>query len=40
MWPQFGNSGISMREDIINSILLGFDQKNHFFWGDVLVQAQ
>ena len=31
MWPRFGNSSISMREVIIASILLRFDQKNHFF---------
>ena len=31
MWLKFGNSSISMREVIITSILLGFDQKNRFF---------
>ena len=31
MWPKFGNSSISRREAIINSMLQGFDQKNHFF---------
>ena len=31
MWPKLGNSGISMREVVITSILEGFDQKNHFF---------
>ena len=40
MWSKFGNSSISMREVIIISILLGFDQKNHFFWGVVLVHVQ
>ena len=40
MWPKFGNSGISMREVIIISILNRFDQKNRFFWGMVLVQVQ
>ena len=39
MWPKFGNSSISVREVIITSILSGFDQKNFFFWGVVLVQA-
>ena len=37
MWPKFGNCSISMREVIISSILKGFDLKNHFFWGVVLV---
>ena len=32
------NSSISLREVIIASILKGFDQKNRFFWGVVLVQ--
>ena len=40
MWPKFGNCSISMREVIATSILYGFDQKNHFFWGVVLVQIQ
>ena len=40
MWPRFGNSSISMREVIIASILLRFDQKNHFFWQVALVQVQ
>ena len=40
MWPKFGNSSISMREVITISILKGFDQKNRFFWGVVLVQVQ
>ena len=40
MWPKFGNSTISVREVIITSILWGFDQKNRFFWGVVLVRAQ
>ena len=31
VWPKSRNSSISMREVIIISILLGFDQKNHFF---------
>ena len=39
-WPKFGNSSICIREVIITSILLGFDQKNRFFWGVVLVQIQ
>ena len=33
MWPKFRNSGISMREVILNWILSGFNQKNNFFWG-------
>ena len=37
MWPKFGNCSISMREVIITSILKGFDLKNCFFWGVVLV---
>ena len=40
MWPKFGNSSISMRQVITTSILQGFDQKNRFFWGVVLVQVQ
>ena len=40
MWPKFGNSSISVREVIITSILQGFDQKKHFFWGRVLVLVQ
>ena len=41
MWPKFGKSNISIREVIITLILLwGFDQKNNFFWGDVLIQGQ
>ena len=36
MWPKFGNSSISMREVIMNSILKGFYQKNHFFEGSSL----
>ena len=40
IWPKFGNSNISVREVIITSILWGFDQKNRFFWGVVLVQVQ
>ena len=31
MWPKFGTSSITMKEVIIISILLGFDQKNYFF---------
>ena len=31
---------VVMREIIITSILYGFDQKNHFFWGVVLVEVQ
>ena len=37
IWPRFGNSSTSMREVIISSILQGSGQKNHFFWGVVLV---
>ena len=33
MWPNFGNSSISMREVLIISVLWGFDLKNHFFEG-------
>ena len=33
MWPNFGNSSVSMREVITTSILYEFDQKNHFFEG-------
>ena len=40
MWPKFGNSSVSMREVITTLILWGFDQKNCFFWGVVLVQVQ
>ena len=40
MWSKFGNCSITMRKVIITSILQGFDQKNHFFWGVVLVQVQ
>ena len=40
MWPKFGNSSVTVREVIITSVLQGFDQKNCFFWGVVLVQAQ
>ena len=40
MWPKFGNSSISMREVIITSNLLGFDQKNHFFRGVALDHVQ
>ena len=29
-----------MREVIITLILQGFDQKNHFSWGFVLIQGQ
>ena len=38
--PKFGNSSICIREVIITSILQGFEQKKHFFWGVVLVQDQ
>ena len=38
--PKFGNSRICIREVIITSILQGFDQKNRFFWGVVLVQVE
>ena len=31
MWPKFGNTSVCIREVIITSILLGFDQKNRFF---------
>ena len=40
MWPKFGNSRISMRRIIIISILQGFDQKSHIFWGAALVQVR
>ena len=40
MWSKFGNCSISMREVITTSIFKEFDQKNHFFWGVVLVQVQ
>ena len=40
MWPKFANSSISMREVFTTSILWGFDQKNGFFYGVVLVQVQ
>ena len=40
MWPKFCNSSICIREVIITSILLGFDQKNRFFLGVTLVQVQ
>ena len=40
MWRKFRNSNFSLREVIIISILWGFDQKNCFFWGVVLVQVQ
>ena len=33
MWPNFGNSSISVREVIITSILWEFDKKNCFFQG-------
>ena len=39
MWPTFGNSNASMIEVIITSILWRFDQKNHFFWGVLLVKV-
>ena len=40
MWPKLGNSSISMKEVITISILKWFHQKNHFFWGKVLVQVK
>ena len=40
MWPKFGNSRISMREVVTTSILEGFEQKNGFFRGVILVQVQ
>ena len=40
MWPKFGNCSISMREVITTSTLYGFDQKNLFFRGVVLIQLQ
>ena len=40
MWPKFGNCSTSVTEVITTSILSGFDQKNRFFWGVVLVQVQ
>ena len=39
MWPKFGNSSISVRDNIITSILEEFDQENRFFWGVALVQV-
>ena len=39
MWPKFSNCSISIREVIAAAILSGFDQKNRFFWGVVLVQT-
>ena len=40
-WPKFGSSSISIREVIIITwSLYGFDQKNRFFWGVVLVQVE
>ena len=39
VWAKFGNCCISIREVITTSILWGFDQKNRFFWGVVLVQV-
>ena len=39
-WPKFDISSISMRKVIITSILYGFGQKNQFFWGVLLIQAQ
>ena len=39
MRPKFGNSSIYMRE-VITSTSQGFDHKNHFFWGMVLVEIQ
>ena len=33
MWPKFGTSSISIREVVITSILIGFDQKNIFLRG-------
>ena len=40
MWPKFGNSSISIREIVITSIVLEFDQKKCFFRGVVLGQVQ
>ena len=37
---KFGNSSLSITEVIKNPILYGFNQKNNFFWGVVLVQVQ
>ena len=37
MLPKLGNSGISVRETIVTSILEGFSQD---FWGVPLVQIQ
>ena len=37
MWPKFDNSGSSMREVIMPSILERFDQEIHFFWGMLFV---
>ena len=33
MWPKLDKSSICITEVIITSILKGFDQKKHFFWG-------
>ena len=37
-WPKFDNCSISIWEFIITSILKGFDLKNRFFSGDVLIK--
>ena len=39
MRAKFRDSSISMRNVIKTSISPGFDKKNHFFWGVVLVQV-
>ena len=40
MWTKFDNSSISMTEIIITTILWGFEQKNRFFRGVLLVEVQ
>ena len=40
MRSKFGNCSIAMGKVMITSILKGFNQKNHFFWGVLLVQVQ
>ena len=40
MKPKFGNGSNSMGEVVTTSILQGFDQKNRFFWGVVLIRVQ
>ena len=40
MWPDFGNSSISIREVIIISIFKDLTRESVFFWGVVLVEVQ